>query len=207
MDEPTCPCFIIKDFGRFEADLSCTAAPLRCVLVFLRLRPIANGRKQILKLDQTMTSRLKSFHTPSSSPVQNRRSSQPPSTPPSRPTESTFHRKTRSLLQELCNVARTWDDLVLVDGLKAARELTDTRTDLEYVPQIRGVINQLTRCSNALKLIPDRRPRTHLVQPNLLIMDDCILKLDAVVLKLVSLSFWSFHSVLQAFYSKNNSRR
>lgn len=145
-----------------------------------------------------MTNRLKSFHAPSSSPAQNRRSSQPPSTPqqppssPSRQTESTFHRKTRALLQELCSVARTWDDLVLIDGLKAARELTDTRTDLEYVPHIHSVRNHLTSFSNALKVIPDRRPRTHLVQPNLAIMDDCISKLDGVILRLVCLSFRCF---------------
>ena len=88
-----------------------------------------------------MSNRLKSFRgpsTPTSSPVQKRQTSRPPQSPssPSRQTESTFHRKTRTLLQDLRTVAQTWDDLVLVDGLKAARELTDTRTDLEYVPYI-----------------------------------------------------------------------
>lgn len=83
-----------------------------------------------------MNNRLKSFHgpsTPTSSPVQSRQSPQPPSSP-SRQIESTFHRKTRTLLQDLRTIAQTWDDLVLVDGLKAARKLTDRRTDLEYVP-------------------------------------------------------------------------
>ena len=77
-------------------------------------------------------SRLASFRgpsTPSSSPAK------PPNSPasPSRQTDSTFHRKTRTLLQELRSITETWDDLVLIDGLKAARGLVDARTDLEYV--------------------------------------------------------------------------
>lgn len=77
-------------------------------------------------------SRLASFRgpsTPSSSPAKFK----PPNSPtsPSRRTESTFHRKTRTLLQELRSITETWDHLVLIDGLKAARELVDTRTDLE----------------------------------------------------------------------------
>jgi hypothetical protein len=149
-----------------------------------------------------MSSRLKSFHGPSTPPVQKRKVSQPPQSPssPSRQIESTFHRKTRTLLQDLRNVAQTWDDLVLVNGLQAARELTDTRTDLEYVPLnhhgLRKIFDYIL--SNALKLSPDRRPRTHLVRPNLAIMDECIAKLDTVVLKLVChlpfLSIWPFLS-------------
>jgi len=80
-----------------------------------------------------MSGRLASFRgpsTPNSSPAQHKAPSIPPS--PSRLTESTFHRKTRTLLQELRSITQTWDDLVLIDGLKAARELVDTRTDLEY---------------------------------------------------------------------------
>jgi len=38
--------------------------------------------------------------------------------------------------------------------------------------------------SNALKLIPDGRPRTHLVRPKLAIMDACIAKLDVVTAKM-----------------------
>lgn len=77
-------------------------------------------------------SRLASFRgpsTPSSSPAKFK----PPISPasPSRQTESTFHRKTRTILQELRSITETWDDLVLIDGLKAARELVDARTDLE----------------------------------------------------------------------------
>ena len=77
-------------------------------------------------------SRLASFRgpsTPSSSPAQFKSPSSPAS--PSRQTESTFHRKTRALLQELRSITETWDDLVLIDGLKAARGLVDARTDLE----------------------------------------------------------------------------
>ncbi|KAF8969893.1 hypothetical protein BDZ97DRAFT_1902299 [Flammula alnicola] len=116
-----------------------------------------------------MSGRLASFRgpsTPTSSPAQHKPQNPPAS--PSRQTESTFHRKTRTLLQELRSITETWDDLVLVDGLKAARELVDTRTDLD----------------NALKLLPDNTPRTRLVVPKLAIMDTCIEKLDAVLVKL-----------------------
>src|ERR1700728_875771 len=78
-------------------------------------------------------SRLASFHTPSTpstSPAKLKQPSAPSS--PSRLTESTYHRKTRTLLQELQGIAHTWDSLVLVDGLKAAKGLVDARTDLEY---------------------------------------------------------------------------
>lgn len=77
-------------------------------------------------------SRLASFRgpsTPSSSPVQHKQQNSPAS--PSRLAESTYHRKIRTLLQELRTITETWDDLVLLDGLKAAKSLVDTRTDLE----------------------------------------------------------------------------
>ena len=78
-------------------------------------------------------SRLASFRgpsTPSASPVQSKQLSSPSS--PSRISESTYHRKIRTLLQELRSITQTWHDLVLLDGLKAATNLIDTRTDLEY---------------------------------------------------------------------------
>lgn len=85
-----------------------------------------------------MSSRLASFRgpsTPSSSPVQVKQVKQPPSSPSSssKTIESTYHRKLRTHLHELRTICRTWDDLILADGLKAARSLVDTRTDLEYV--------------------------------------------------------------------------
>ncbi|KAF5330371.1 hypothetical protein D9619_005872 [Psilocybe cf. subviscida] len=116
-----------------------------------------------------MSSRLASFRgpsTPTSSPAQHK-SPNPPASP-SRLTESTFHRKTRTLLLELQSIAGTWEDLVLIDGLKAARELVDTRTDLD----------------NALKVIPDKTPRSRIVIPKLVVMDACIVRLDAVIAKL-----------------------
>jgi hypothetical protein len=79
-------------------------------------------------------SRLASFKGPSSpSPSSSR--AQPPSLPssPSRVSETTHHRRVRTLLRELHTIAQTWDDLVLVDGLTAAQSLIDTRTELEYV--------------------------------------------------------------------------
>ncbi|KAF8894398.1 hypothetical protein BD779DRAFT_1500843 [Infundibulicybe gibba] len=114
-------------------------------------------------------SRLASFRgpsTPTHSPVQRSQKNDPSS--PSRLSESTYHRKLRTLLQELQSIAETWEDLVRIDGLKAIRILVDTRTDL----------------NNALSLLPDRRPQTHLVGPKLVIMEKCIVDLDRVVSKL-----------------------
>ncbi|KAH9484167.1 hypothetical protein JR316_0003647 [Psilocybe cubensis] len=129
-----------------------------------------------------MSSRLASFRgpsTPTTSPALRQQQPNSPSSP-SRYTESTYHRKTRTLLQELRSVTETWDDLVLIDGLKAARQLVDTRTDLD----------------NALKLVPDRRPNTHLVGPKLIIMDECIARLDAVLAKLQK-QFQRMNSIIE----------
>ncbi|KAJ7756870.1 hypothetical protein DFH07DRAFT_476098 [Mycena maculata] len=114
-------------------------------------------------------SRLASFRgpsTPSSSPVTAKQPKSPAS--PSRSIESTYHRKIRTALQELRSITETWDDLVLIDGLKAARSLVDTRTDLD----------------NALALIPDGQPRSRLVGPKLSLMEKRIAELDAVTSKL-----------------------
>ncbi|KAG2020498.1 hypothetical protein CC2G_005832 [Coprinopsis cinerea AmutBmut pab1-1] len=119
-----------------------------------------------------MSSRLASFRgpsTPTSSPAQQHRSSPAPPASPSRQTESTFHRKVRALLQELRGISETWDDLVLFDGLKHAKTLVDTRTDLD----------------NTLASLPNRLPRTYLVGPKLAVMDKCIASLDSVIQKLV----------------------
>ncbi|KAJ7470314.1 hypothetical protein FB451DRAFT_332385 [Mycena latifolia] len=114
-------------------------------------------------------SRLASFRgpsTPSPSPVPAKQPKSPGS--PSRPVESTYHRKIRSALQELRAITETWDDLVLLDGLKAARSLVDTRTDLD----------------NALALIPNGLPRHRLMGPKLALMEKRIAELDAVTSKL-----------------------
>ncbi|KDQ60629.1 hypothetical protein JAAARDRAFT_123903 [Jaapia argillacea MUCL 33604] len=117
-----------------------------------------------------MSGRLASFRgpsTPTASPVQNQQPSSPAS--PSRTTESTYHRRTRLLLQELRACTITWDDLVLVDGLKAAKSLVDNRTELD----------------NALALIPaGKQPNHRLVGPRISIMEKRISELDIVVSKL-----------------------
>ncbi|PAV23554.1 hypothetical protein PNOK_0062200 [Pyrrhoderma noxium] len=117
--------------------------------------------------------RLASFNgpsTPTSSPV---RAQQLPSTPQSpsrnRDVETPYHRKVRSLLQDVQNITRTWDALVKIDGRKAITELTDTRTDLD----------------NVLGLVPDQtHPHTRLVGPRLDIMERCIHDLDSIISKL-----------------------
>lgn len=96
-------------------------------------------------------SRLASFRgpsTPTSSPVQPKQHNSPAS--PSRLAESTFHRKTRTLLQELRSITETWDDLVLIDGLKAARNLVDARTDLELT--FCNFLSKTSRTDHSLEL-------------------------------------------------------
>lgn len=100
------------------ADHLCLAVKDPCLPVFIQP-------------DVHTMSRLASFKgpsTPTSSPVQ---AKQPATSSPSRLIESTYHRKVRTLLQELRAVTETWDDIVLIDGLKAAKSLVDARTDLE----------------------------------------------------------------------------
>ncbi|KAI0818730.1 hypothetical protein BC629DRAFT_671954 [Irpex lacteus] len=120
-----------------------------------------------------MSGRLSSFKGPSTPAPSPARAKQPksPGTPqsPARSTESTYHRKLRTLLQELQSVAEIWDDIVRRDGLKAAKSLVDTRTDLD----------------NDLSTVPaGTQPRYRLVQPKLDIMDARIAQLDTVIQKL-----------------------
>ncbi|KAF4615496.1 hypothetical protein D9613_002904 [Agrocybe pediades] len=131
-----------------------------------------------------MSSRLASFRgpsTPTTSPAAPQKYPNSPASPSrSSPPESTYHRKTRTLLQELRSISETWDDLVMIDGLKAARELVNTRTDLD----------------NDLKLIADKKPRKVMVLPRLSTMDECIANLDAVITKLRK-QFYKMNSVIE----------
>ncbi|KAH7914670.1 hypothetical protein BJ138DRAFT_1078982 [Hygrophoropsis aurantiaca] len=117
-----------------------------------------------------MSKRLASFRgpsTPTPSPVQQTKQNTPSS--PSKSVESTFHRRIRTSLQELRSITQTWDDIVILDGSKALRILTNTRTELD----------------NALALVPPgEQPRFRLIGPKLAIVDDCIHQLDVVTVKL-----------------------
>ncbi|KAF8350860.1 hypothetical protein F5887DRAFT_876109 [Amanita rubescens] len=111
-------------------------------------------------------SRLASFRgpsTPSTSPVRHRQPDSPASQ--SKATESTYHRKTKAYLLELRTIAEAWDDLILLDGLKAIKSLVDTRTDLEYVAPF----------------TPNRLPRTHIVGPKLALIEKHLSELDALI--------------------------
>ena len=142
-----------------------------------------------------MSGRLASFRgpsTPTSSPVQQAKQSTATPHSPSRLAESTYHRKVRSLLLEIRAVTETWESIVLVDGLKAAKSLVDTRTELEFVVPLkilylrRGFDVIIHR--NELSLLPaGAQPRHHVVQPKLAIMDKRIKELDQVIVKLVRL--------------------
>ncbi|KAL1661912.1 hypothetical protein GGF50DRAFT_60116 [Schizophyllum commune] len=122
-----------------------------------------------------MSSRLASFKgpsTPTSSPAQAQKRGGGNSAPnsPSRAgsTESTYHRQVRAAMQELQSIAQTWDELVLHDGLRAAKTLVDSRTELE----------------NALALVVGRKPKTHLVSEKISVMEKCIVDLDVILGKL-----------------------
>ncbi|KAF7431094.1 hypothetical protein PC9H_006813 [Pleurotus ostreatus] len=152
-------------------------------------------------------SRLASFRgpsAPSTSPVPNpqspsnkkksRRSDaltdssnlQPPSSPSRSATESTFHRKTRAYLLEFKAIANSWDDLVLIDGVRAAKHLVDARTELE----------------NSIALAPDRRPRYHLVGEKLVLAENKITELESIIATLEK-HFWRMNNIidgLEALY-------
>ncbi|KAA1474887.1 hypothetical protein DENSPDRAFT_394263 [Dentipellis sp. KUC8613] len=118
-----------------------------------------------------MSGRLASFRgpsTPSASPVQVKQNFKSPSSP-GRVTESTYHRKVRALLQELRSTCETWDDLILVDGMKAVKGLADTRTELD----------------NQLALVPEgKQPQSRIVGEKLASMESRIEDLDNIIRKL-----------------------
>ncbi|KAF4569496.1 hypothetical protein EYR36_009288 [Pleurotus pulmonarius] len=93
---------------------------------------------------------------------------QPPSSPSRSATESTFHRKTRAYLLEFKAIANSWDDLVLIDGVRAAKCLVDARTELE----------------NSISLAPERRPRYHLVGEKLALAENKITELESIIVTL-----------------------
>ncbi|KAG8865262.1 pre-mRNA-splicing factor syf1 [Tulasnella sp. 330] len=142
-------------------------------------------------------SRLASLHGPSSpsstpartppakpSPGKSRRSAsaslydrEEPNTNP--PTESTYHRKLRTLLLELRQATKTWNDLVLLDGLKAAKGIIDARTELD----------------NSLAALPiGIQPRVRLVNPKLANIESRVDNLLEVVSKLKT----QFHKMASA---------
>jgi len=172
--------------------------------------------------DTAMSGRLASFKGPStplspeSSPSGKKKSSNnrgtvtgnkgganptPPASP-GRELESTFHRKTRALLLEVRSICRLWSDIVLRDGLKAAKTLVDARTELEYVSKSvfldypPALPNRaLVERSNALATLPPgETPKYRIAGPKLRIMDKQIRDLDNVLAKLVSLRYqiWGF---------------
>ncbi|KAG8931283.1 hypothetical protein FRC02_002957 [Tulasnella sp. 418] len=123
-------------------------------------------KSQKAKANQARSSGPKSpgSKSPSSPSIYSR--DEPDTTPP---TESTYHRKLRSLLIEISSVTKTWNELVIHDGVKAIKGLTDARTELE----------------NALSALPpDTLPRSRIVTPKLFLMDERVEELNDVVTKL-----------------------
>ncbi|KZP23640.1 hypothetical protein FIBSPDRAFT_823250 [Athelia psychrophila] len=120
-----------------------------------------------------MSGRLASFRgpsSPSSSPVARPRNASTPNSPSnSRANELPFHRKLRTNLQEIRKVTETWDDIVCIDGAKAAKALIDARTNLD----------------NALAQVPaDKEPQSRIVGSQIEIMERSISVLDSVLVKL-----------------------
>ncbi|KAJ7273277.1 hypothetical protein C8J57DRAFT_1597407 [Mycena rebaudengoi] len=117
-----------------------------------------------------MSSRLSSFRGPSTpSPASSSTTTNHPGA--RRPRRGCSSRRTTASCarRELRGMTETWDDLVLLDGLKAARSLVDARTDLD----------------NALALVPDgEQSRTRVVGPKLTLMEKRIAELDGVTAKL-----------------------
>jgi len=70
---------------------------------------------------------------------------------------------------ELRTCTSTWDDIVTIDGLRAASALVDARTELD----------------NALALVPaGQQPRYHVAEPKISLMESRIEDLDRVIFKL-----------------------
>lgn len=71
---------------------------------------------------------------PRSSPRNTPSPSAPASPRPASPSpsvgETTYHRKLRLVVAELRAVFRTWDEVVLVDGLKAGKGCVDAVTEI-----------------------------------------------------------------------------
>lgn len=89
-------------------------------------------------------------------------------------------------MQELQSIAQTWDELVLHDGLRAAKTLVDSRTELECVQSFAYSARLSMQVRNALALVPGRKPKTHLVSEKISVMEKCIVDLDVILSKLVS---------------------
>ncbi|KAK1927716.1 hypothetical protein DB88DRAFT_45337 [Papiliotrema laurentii] len=90
-------------------------------------------------------SRLASL-TPAATPSRARGTSQSPapspsaSTPrtprsgtPSRQTETTYHRMTKLIITELKSLFKTWDEVSLVDGVKAGKGCIDEATEMDNI--------------------------------------------------------------------------
>jgi len=100
-------------------------------------------------------------------------------------------------LLEVRSICRLWSDLVLHDGLKAAKTLVDARTELEYAsksvfldhhPVLSNRIS--VERSNALATLPPgETPKYRIAGPKLRIMDKQIRDLDNALAKLVSSRF------------------
>ena len=78
-------------------------------------------------------SRLASLSTPQRSRASPSPSPSPAPAPasPSRQTETTHHRMLKLVLAEVRNVLSTWDEILLVDGMRVGKGCIDEATEME----------------------------------------------------------------------------
>jgi hypothetical protein len=107
--------------------------------------------------------------------------------------ETAVHKRLRQTLFEIRGAARRWEEATKVDGFKAAKEIVDARTLIEYV--IPSLIHQFFIMKfihrvyrNALAIVPkDRMPSKVVVGPHMCVINEDIRKLDGVLADLVRL--------------------
>lgn len=132
-------------------------------------------------------SRLASFRGPSApASPKSRSTTSNTSSLKADPSISSYHRKFKTLLQDLRSTAENWDDLVLSDGHRGMKALIDARTSLSWalLSKHHVDINVLWHCRNTLSVSP--LPRSRVVGPSIAIMEKSLGNLDSVLMKLVS---------------------
>lgn len=90
---------------------------------FLSQNYICRMASRLASLTPSKNARSRGSPSPSPSPAQS----------PPRPTETTHHRMLKLVIGEIKNVIRTWDEIVILEGFKAAKGCVDESTEMESV--------------------------------------------------------------------------
>ncbi|KIR67608.1 hypothetical protein I314_02025 [Cryptococcus bacillisporus CA1873] len=78
---------------------------------------------RLASLTPSKNARSRGSPSPSPSPAQS----------PPRPTETTHHRMLKLVIGEIKNVIRTWDEIVILEGFKAAKGCVDESTEMDNI--------------------------------------------------------------------------